>query len=128
MIKLTHAVLFVLCLNLASWMVVNGGFAPNPGFLPAMNFTEKLSDLQNTASNMTSLNFGNLVTLVTGYISIGYTILIQVVWYLIVGFPSLLQSFGAPTLIWVPLGVLWFTIFILFIVEMLSGRTTSGGS
>lgn len=128
MIKLAHAVLFVLCLNLASWMVVNGGFAPNPGFLPAMNFTQKLQDLQNLAANKTKPTFSNYAGLVFGYVSLGFNVLIQVVWYLIVGFPSLLQSFGAPTLIWVPLGVLWFTIFILFVVEMLSGRTTSGGS
>ena len=127
MIKITTAVIFIICLNLASWMVVNGDLISNPGFTSTLNVTAKTQELNSTLPSTESLNPANQITLIVGYIWTGFGIFLNLVSWVAFGFPMLMTTFGVPTLVALPLGLLWTFIFGVFLVEFLSGRSTSGG-
>jgi uncharacterized membrane protein YccF (DUF307 family) len=124
MIVFSKAIIFVLCLNLACWMVAQSGVMPAVGLTPFGNSTNKVEEIEKTVSEVPLKNPENLVTLVTGYVWFALQFLWQLASWIVFGFPLFLSSLGLPSLVTVPLGALWFTLFGLFLVEFLGGRGT----
>jgi len=120
------AAVFILCLNLASWMAVEGNLAPSLGMQPFGNVTAKAEEIRNSTMTIAQSSPANLVSLVTGYIWSSFQFLLKTVQWLVLGFPTLLSTFGLPSLVTIPLSCLWFFIFAGFITEFLSGRDISG--
>jgi uncharacterized membrane protein YccF (DUF307 family) len=124
MISFAKAIIFVLCLNLACWMVAQSGVMPAVGLTPFGNVAEKTEQIQQAVEQIPQKSPENLVTLVTGYVWFALQFLWQLVSWIVFGFPMFLSSLGLPTLVTAPLGALWFTLFGLFLVEFLAGRGT----
>jgi uncharacterized membrane protein YccF (DUF307 family) len=124
MITFSKVLIFVLCLNLACWMVSQMGVMPSVGLTPFGNVAEKTEQIQQSVSEIPTKNPENLVTLVTGYVWFALQFFWQLISWIVFGFPMFLANLGVPLLISVPLAMLWFTIFGLFLVEFLGGRGT----
>ena len=124
MVKITRGVMFILCLNLSCWILFECSLAPSGGLQPA-KVTEQMASLNSTISEVQNMNPENLVTLVTGYVWLGFTFLFRLVSWTVFGFPLLLSNLGLPTVITVPLGMIWLTLFGIFLAEFWSGRSTS---
>jgi uncharacterized membrane protein YccF (DUF307 family) len=124
MIVFAKALIFVLCLNLACWMIAQSGVMPAVGLTPFGNVANKTEEIEQSVSQVPAKNPENLVTLVTGYVWFGLQFLWQLISWIVFGFPLFLSNLGLPTLVTVPLGALWFTLFGLFLVEFLAGRGT----
>jgi hypothetical protein len=123
MISFAKAVIFMLCLNLACWMVNQSGVMPSTGLSPLGNAT-KTEEIQKSVEQIPQKSPENLVTLVTGYVWFALQFMWQLISWIVFGFPMFLGSLGLPQLVTVPLGALWFTLFGLFLVEFLGGRGT----
>jgi hypothetical protein len=123
MISFAKAVIFVLCLNLACWMINQSGVMPSTGLSPLGNATQT-EEIQKSVEQVPQKSPENLVTLVTGYVWFALQFMWQLISWIVFGFPMFLGSLGLPQLITVPLGALWFTLFGLFLVEFLGGRGT----
>ena len=122
MINMGKALLFILCLNIASWMIVQGGLARS-GIEP-LNVTEKAREMNETLRPLQNPSPGDIFI---GYLVMGWNTFFNVLGWLIFGFPMLLASFNVPTLIYAPLIIIWTVIIVLFFIEFVSGRSTTGG-
>ena len=123
MIKMGKALLFILCLNIASWMIVQGGVTRS-GMEPFENMEEKAEELNATVRKLQNPSAGDIFI---GYLVMGWNRLLDVLGWLLFGFPKLLSSFKAPTLLYAPLILIWVVIIVLFFIEFVSGRDTTGG-
>jgi hypothetical protein len=124
MISFSKAMVFVLCLNLACWIVAQSNVVPAVGLQPFGNLEQQVGNVTQSIEQVPTKSPENMVTLVTGYVWFGLTFLWNLVSWLVFGFPLMLTNFGLPSIITVPLGALWFILFGLFLVEFLSGRST----
>ncbi len=110
--------LFALCLNLSTYIVNNGGFAPIPGIVATgLNMT------QTTAAYNTT-NFSGSPTVSTFFdIGRGIYLLGNLVLTVVAGFPLLLAELGAPAVIYLPIWVLQLAATAFMFIEMWSGST-----
>jgi hypothetical protein len=121
MISFAKAAIFLLCLNLACWMIVQSGVLPAVGLSP-LESAAKTEEIQKTVEQVPQKSPENLVTLVTGYVWFALQFMWQLISWIVFGFPMFLSNLGLPSLVTYPLGALWFILFGLFLVEFLAGR------
>ncbi|MEM2367465.1 MAG: hypothetical protein QXQ50_04440 [Candidatus Bathyarchaeia archaeon] len=122
MISLGRALLFLICLNIACWIVCNT--VPIIG-VPApvgININEEYNKLQEMASSVVATNPAGLIAIAFGYIWFGLTLLWQLFSWSLAGFPMLLAALGVPTVISIPLTLVWGLITVLGIIEYVGGR------
>ena len=109
---------FCLCLNLATYIVNNGGFAPLPGIVATnINVTQTIGAYNTT-------NFSGAPTIQTFFdIGRGIYLLAGLVVTATIGFPVLLYELGIPSVIYLPITVLELAATAFMFVEMWSGST-----
>jgi len=126
--KLAKAILFVLCLNLASWMVTEMNVTGSEGLTP-FNAPSTAETMQQEVIAQIGANPQNLVSLMTGYVWPA----LQFIWRLFsgvfFGFPQILDMlervYGLPSIISIPLKVLWAAIWAIAIAEWIRGMRMS---
>jgi len=121
---LTYAIIFILCMNMATWMLSNIDVPWGVGFNTSITPEEVIEryNLNQTASGWT----GEEGEVFFGYIYTGIRLLMNSVITIFVGFPYMLQSMGAPYWIWAPLYAIWCFLGILWFIELITGREIMG--
>lgn len=122
MIKIGKALLFILCLNIASWMVVEGGFSRS-GVRP-LSVTEKAEEVNKTIPKDLKADPGGIFV---GFVQMGFFLLWNGLGWLMFGFPKLLSAYKVPFIIYGPLVLIWTVIMMMFFIEFISGRDITGG-
>ena len=109
---------FCLCLNCATFIVNNGGFAPLPSVV-ATNI-----DINQTIAAYNSTNFSGTPTISTFFdIGRGIILLSNLIITATVGFPILLYQLGVPWVIYLPITLLELASVAFVFIEMWSGST-----
>ena len=116
----TLAIIFMVCLNMGTYIMSEAEVPWQYGF----NSTQDPSDYvdkfdvnatQSSWSGQTQENF-------FGYIWDGITFFYNHFLTLIIGFPMLIQSFGAPEWIYMPMYAIWSILGILYLIYLMTGR------
>jgi hypothetical protein len=109
---------FCLCLNLATYIVNNGGFAPLPSITATnLNMTQTIGAYNTTSfigapSNQAFYDIG-----------VGIYLLAKLIVTATVGFPVLLYELGVPSVIYLPITILELAATAFMFIEMWSGTT-----
>jgi hypothetical protein len=115
----TAAILFVICLNVATMILSGMNISPLPGWSQTMNLTQSQTELEASINGMMGQGAVEQFFFIGG-------ILLKMVWQVVSGtvfaFPSLLASFGVPTAISAPIYVLWIIMFVFWLYYVFSGR------
>jgi hypothetical protein len=110
--------IFCLCLNCATFIVNNGGFAPLPGIV-ATNI-----DMNQTITAYNTTSFSGTPTVSTFFdIGRGIYLLGNLIVTATIGFPVLLWQLGVPWMIYLPITLLELAMIAFMFVEMWSGST-----
>ena len=118
------AMLFLVCVNLATWMVVQMDVA-GINYIASMNLQGYASTAENTIESFRTSNPNALVSNMFGYIIPTFTLIWNLLGWTFATFPTLLSAFGAPAIIVVPLQVLWIIIIGIGIAEFFRGFKTT---
>ena len=120
-----QALLFILALNLTTWVVQQIDVIPIAGVEPIIEPTEVPEQFNPTA---TVQGWGGWLTTlyIIGDIVGGLQMLWNAIYVLVVGFPSLLSNLGVPSIVVYPLYALWSFVYFIFVIEWISGRYITG--
>ena len=121
MIKFGKALIFILCLNVASWIIAEGNLT-RAGVIP-INVTQKAQEINATipySQNPTTTD------VLVGFLKMGWNIIVNGLMWIAFGFPRLLMLYNAPLLVYSPLMLIWAVITLMFVIEFLSGRNVTG--
>lgn len=118
--NLAKAILFMLCINLASWMVVQMGVAGTEGLTP-LNVTQAYNATKTGVENLVNANPTNLVSLMTGYVWPALQFIWSLFSWAFFGLPQLLFVMGLPEVITYPLTVLWSAVWAIGLAEFIRG-------
>ena len=116
----TQAIIFMVCLNMATYVLSSAEVPWEYGFnntQDPQDYVDKF-DVNATQSNWS----GQTCEMFFGYIYDGVVFFFQHFATLIVGFPMLVQSFGAPIWIYMPLYAIWSVLGMLYFIYIISGR------
>lgn len=114
------AMIFLVCVNLATWMVVQLGVA-GINYVSSLNPESYASTAQTVISNTISSNPNSLVSNMFGYIIPAFNLVWNLLGWTFAAFPTLLSALGVPSVITVPLQVLWYIIIGIGVAEFLRG-------
>ena len=110
--------IFFMCLNAATFIVNNGGFAPQPN-IAATNI-----DMNQTISAANVTSYAGTPTISSFFdIGRGISLLLNMVQTATIGFPVLLNQIGVPLVITGPLAILFLIMIGFAFIEMWSGST-----
>jgi len=118
-----QAVLYVLCLNLATYLLAAFNVAPYIGYSGAVDI-DQLTSAFNPETPATSwagwTGYLNMIGDVVG----GMMMFWNAIQGIFIGFPVMLESLGAPTPVVNVLKVLWGLIFFFAFIEWRTGRSS----
>ena len=114
------AMLFVVCVNLATWMVVQMDVA-GINYITPLNMAGYASAIESKVENTISSNPNSLVSNMFGYIIPAFNLIWDIFGWVFATFPTFLSALGVPLVITVPLQVLWYIVIGVGIAEFLRG-------
>jgi len=118
------ATLFLVCLNLATWMVVQMDVA-GVNYIASSNPQSYASTMESTIEAFRTSNPNALVSNMFGYIIPAFTLIWNLIGWTFATFPTFLSALGVPTVITVPLQVLWYIVIGVGIAEFFRGFKTT---
>ena len=119
----TKALMFVLCVNLATWIVAEMEI-PGVNYIPVGSLP--VSDLEETATRFRHTTHMTLAgSSFTGYIIPAVMLIWDVINWVFAPFPAFLSALGVPSVITIPLQVLWYTVIAIGVAEFLRGYKSS---
>ena len=118
--NLAKAILFFLCLNLASWMVVEMGVTGSEGLSP-FNVQSSTETMQQEVEALVGANPSNMISLMTGYVWPALQFIWRLFSWTFFGLPQLLFTLNLPNVITYPLTALWVAIWAIGLAEWIRG-------
>ena len=118
------ATLFLVCVNLATWMVVQMDVA-GVNYVTPLNMPKYASAIESKVENTISSNPNSLVSNMFGYIIPAFNLIWGIFGWAFATFPTFLSALGVPTVITVPLQVLWYIVIGVGIAEFFRGFKTT---
>ena len=114
------AMLFLVCLNLATWMVVQMDVA-GVNYIASSNPEGYASTMESTIEAFRTSNPNALVSNMFGYIIPAFTLIWNLIGWTFATFPTFLNALGVPHTITVPLQILWYLVIGIGVAEFLRG-------
>jgi len=118
-----QALLYVLCLNLASYLLAAFNITPFVGYSGAVDIDQLTSSFNPSTPAESWTGWTGMVNMI-GDIVGGLMMFWNAVQGLFIGFPIMLESLGAPTPVANVLKVLFGFVFFISFIEWRTGRST----
>jgi len=123
-LNIAKAVLFVICLNLAAWIVVETNLTGSEGLTP-MNPVAGAEEIKQQTMGLVASNPANLVSLMMGYVWPALQLVWRIFSWAFFGLPTLLIMLHAPAVLSYPLTFIWFAVWAIWLAEFVRGMKMS---
>ena len=114
------AMLFMVCLNLATWIVVQTGVA-GVNYIQTGNIQLYATTAEQAINGTLTANPNSLVSNMFGYIIPSLMLIWNLIGWAFATFPTFLNALGVPHTITVPLQILWYLVIGIGVAEFLRG-------
>ena len=109
----SQAFLYALCVNVFITMAFMAGTYPSLGLNPGQNLDPQLNKTISTYQGTTATSYGDPVAAMWYFW--------QIFEHIVLGLGQLLADLGAPTSITWGIGIIWESIFVTKIIEVIRG-------